>query len=173
MGKRSDFEKIDKDAYMTTDKRAVTPLINNLGFIMPFKFGDVTYYEPCAGNGDLIRLLPYKCVGFSDYELDARNTRYNTTAGCFITNPPWSREYLHPIIENLRVQLPTWLLFDADWMHTQQAAPYMVYCKTIISVGRVRWITGTKYDGKDNCAWYLFGRDETKCTFIPRTKRAS
>lgn len=171
MGKRSNYPRIDKDAYMTWDPRAALPLINALGGIMPYKFGDITYYEPCVGNGDLIKLLPYKCVGYSDIEKDARTTQYTTTADCFITNPPWSRKLLHPIIENLRKQLPTWLLFDADWMHTQQAIPYMKYCKAIISIGRVRWIPESKHDGVDNCVWYLFTDKESDCTFISRKYR--
>lgn len=164
MGKRSNFDRIDKDAYMTIDSRAVEPLVNYLG-------ENITYYEPCVGDGDLIRLLPYGCIGQSDLEKDARNTKYSTNAEYFITNPPWSRKLLHPIIDNLRIQFPTWLLFDADWMHTQQAIPYMEYCKTIISVGRIRWIPNTKVDGKDNCAWYLFVDSKTDCTFISRKKR--
>ena len=168
MGKRSEFKCRNNDAYMTTDPRAVSPLINVLGGIMSFKFGDVTYYEPCVGDGSLIKLLPYKCVGQSDLELDARITKYETEADCFITNPPWTRNLLHPIIENLRSQLPTWLLFDADWMHTQQAIPYMKYCKVIVSVGRLKWIPDSEFDAKDNCAWYLFDKEETNCRFIPR-----
>jgi hypothetical protein len=165
MGKRSDFERINKDAYMTWDARAVVPLVDYFGGTTDV---DLTYYEPCVGNGDLVRLLPYKCVGKSDDELDARTTKYQTDADCFITNPPWSRKLLHPIIENLRSQLPTWLLFDADWMHTQQAIPYLQYCKTIISVGRLKWIPDSPHDGKDNCAWYLFVDYKTPCEFVPR-----
>lgn len=171
MGKRSNFNRINKDAYMTIDQRATLPLVNVLGGMTTFKIGDITYYEPCVGNGDLIKLLPYKCVGQSDCEKDARTTKYETNAEFFITNPPWTRKILHPIIENLRAQRPTWLLFDADWMHTQQAIPHMRYCKAIISVGRVRWIPGTTVDGKDNCAWYLFVDNEVRCEFIPRMYR--
>ena len=167
MSKRSDFQRIDKDAYMTIDKRATIPLTN-------FYNGEIIrYYEPCVGTHELVaNLLPnFVCVGYSDQEVDARDTLYDTDAEFFITNPPWTRKILHPIIENLRTQRPTWLLFDADWMHTQQAIPYIKYCKTIISVGRVRWIPGTTVDGKDNCAWYLFVNGETKCEFIPREYR--
>lgn len=165
MGKRSKFSRIDKDAYLTIDSRATQPLIEYL-------ITGVSYYEPCYGKGNLVELLPgFSCVGFSDVEKDARNTKYNTSAECFISNPPWSRKLLHPIINNLRTQLPTWLLFDADWMHTQQAIPYMEYCKTIISVGRLKWIPDSTMDGKDNCVWYLFVNNKTTCTFIPRRYR--
>tara|TARA_R100001377_G_scaffold14880_1_gene7575 strand:- start:1256 stop:1879 length:624 start_codon:yes stop_codon:yes gene_type:complete len=77
----------------------------------------------------------------------------------FITNPPWSRDVLHPMIMHLSLILPTWLLFDADWMHTKQAARYLPYCKQIVSVGRVKWIPDSPHTGKDNCAWYLFETD--------------
>ena len=30
----------------------------------------------------------------------------------FITNPPWDRKVLHPLIVHLSDQAPTWLLFD-------------------------------------------------------------
>jgi hypothetical protein len=56
--------------------------------------------------------------------------------------------------------VPTWLLIDADWVHTKQAIPYLPRLKTIVSVGRVRWIPGSPYDGKDNCAWHLFDRPQ-------------
>lgn len=162
MGKRSNFERIPKDAYMTIDPRATKPLLEFLG-------NEVSYYEPCVGNGDLINLLkPHVCVGYSDVEKNATYWKYETNAKCFITNPPWSRKLLHPIIDNLRNQLPTWLLFDAAWMFTAQSAFYMKYCKVVIPVGRLRWIPGTSWDGKDDCAWYLFDKQESQCIFIPR-----
>jgi len=73
-----------------------------------------------------------------------------------ITNPPWDRGFLHPFIEHWLDIGPTWLLFDADWMHTKQSAMYMTYCRSIVSVGRIKWIEDSKYTGKDNCCWYLF-----------------
>lgn len=164
MGKRSNFPKIEKDAYMTFDPRATRPLLDYIGH-------PVTYYEPCVGKGDLIKnLYPHLCLGYSDEERDARTYHYETSADYFITNPPWTRDILHPIIENLRNQLPTWLLFDADWLHTVQAQPYLAHCKTIVSVGRLLWIPGTTETGKDNCAWYLFVKNKTKTEFIARKK---
>lgn len=169
MGKRSNFEKIEKDAYMTTDPRASAPLLR----YFESECESPSYYEPCVGNGDLVRLLqPLVCVGSSDEEKDARCTNYKTgQAKYFITNPPWSRKLLHPIIDNLRRQLPTWLLFDSDWMFTAQSAPYMKYCHAIIPVGRLRWMPGTTMDGKDNCAWYLFDKYPSRCLFVPRIEK--
>jgi len=60
------------------------------------------------------------------------------------------------------------LLFYADWMHTKQSIPYMPYCHKIVSVGRVKWIPGSKSVGKDNCAWYLFDKHEAETIFYGR-----
>jgi hypothetical protein len=88
---------------------------------------------------------------------------------CFITNPPWSREVLHPLILRLSDIAPTWLLFDADWMHTRQAAPFMPRLRQIVSVGRVKWIPDSPFTGKDNCCWYRFDRpSEDGASFIGR-----
>ena len=73
-----------------------------------------------------------------------------------ITNPPWNRKILHPMIEHFSSLAPTWLLFDADWMHTKQSAQYLTKLKKVVSIGRVKWIEGSSSVGKDNCCWYLF-----------------
>ena len=75
-----------------------------------------------------------------------------------ITNPPWTREILHMMIVHFSDQRPTWLLFDADWVHTKQAIPYLPRLRKIVSVGRVKWIKDSPYSGKDNCAWHLFDK---------------
>ena len=63
------------------------------------------------------------------------------------------------MIEILTNNADTWLLFDADWMHTIQAAPFWTLCKKIVSVGRVQWIEDSKTSGMDNAAWYLFSKN--------------
>ena len=60
---------------------------------------------------------------------------------------------------------PTWLLFDADWMHTKQSAPLMPYCRAIVSVGRLKWIPDSAMTGKDNAAWYLFDQRRSSEAF--------
>tara|TARA_B100000900_G_scaffold146008_1_gene123705 strand:- start:47 stop:568 length:522 start_codon:yes stop_codon:yes gene_type:complete len=161
MGKRSDFERIPRD-YYPTPIEAVRPLIPHL----PQKGN---FAEPCAGDGRLIRhieelsgMLGYWMTDIepmADHIGDGDATT-DKIVGCeiAITNPPWNRKILHPIIENLSNQLPTWLLFDADWMHTKQAVPYLPRLKRVVSVGRVKWIEGSNSTGKDNCCWYLFDK---------------
>lgn len=153
MGKRSEFDRIEKDFYRTIDPRAVVPLL-------PFIEGK-TYVEPCYGEGDLARMLTgaYFIRG-SDISdgTDALTIGEDYVKGVdlIITNPPWSRKLLHSMILHFCKLKPTWLLFDADWPHTKQSSELMKYCTDIVSVGRLIWIEGTKTSGKDNCAWYRF-----------------
>lgn len=163
MGKRSDFERIDKDFYRTIDPRAVAALVPHLE-------PETRFCEPCAGAGDLmdqLMALGHVCARARDIapqrdDIEQKDALTTLTGNidCFITNPPWSRHILHPLIEFLSAQHPTWLLFDADWAHTKQSAPYMRFCTDIVSVGRLIWIPGTTTSGKDNCAWYRFSRDK-------------
>jgi hypothetical protein len=175
VGKRSSFERIPRDFY-PTPAEAVGPLLTHLPAGTPF-------IEPCAGNGALIWHLEqhgHECVSAFDIEpqsprIGRRDAREplsaNTSSGAeyFITNPPWSRDVLHPIILNLSRRLPTWLLFDADWMHTRQSAPFMPFLRKIVSVGRVKWIPDSPFTGKDNCCWYLFDQtSEAPAQFVGR-----
>jgi hypothetical protein len=162
MGKRSEFERNERD-YYPTPVSAVRPLIDHL----PNSF---TFAEPCAGDGRLanhIQALTFynaTVTMLSDVEpqapgiatLDAFAFTVPNNTDYIITNPPWDRKILHPMIEHFSHQRPTWLLFDADWMHTAQSAELMKLCEKIVSVGRVKWIPNSPSVGKDNCAWYLF-----------------
>ena len=173
MGKRSNFERIQRDFY-PTPYAAVVPLLPHLRPSLHFA-------EPCAGDGRLIRYLEeagHHCVAAIDIEPRASRVQHGDAremlalkpfVEAFITNPPWSRDVLHPIIQHLSSQLPTWLLFDADWMHTRQSAPFIPYLHKIVSVGRVKWIPDSKMTGKDNCCWYLFDQtSEAPARFIGR-----
>jgi hypothetical protein len=66
------------------------------------------------------------------------------------------RTSLHPLIEKLSDLRPTWLLFDADWVHTKQSINYLPRLRKIVSIGRVKWFDKTA--GKDNSCWYLFDK---------------
>ncbi len=73
---------------------------------------------------------------------------------------------LHPMIEFFAPKFPTWLLFDADWPHTKQSKKYISMCSKIVSVGRIKWFGNMT--GKDNCAWYLFGKESSSTEFFGR-----
>lgn len=169
MGKRSEFEKIEKDKY-NTPARAAWPLIPYL------PVGDVDYAEVCAGRGDLIRHLMGEpgvtCRLATDIEPDDEESpmRIKTRdalsitaddlraagATMVITNPPWTRTVLHPIILHFLQICPAWYLFDADWMHNRQAAQLLMRCARIVPIGRVKWIPDSPHSGLDNACWYFF-----------------
>lgn len=156
MGKRSAFDRKPRDFY-PTPVEAVLPLLPHLA-------PGTEFIEPCAGDGALVGHLErhgHRCIWESDiapqrvmWEADALKLTFAN--GMIITNPPWARPILHPMISWFSSQRPTWLLFDADWIHTRQAAPFMPWLRKVVSVGRVKWIPDSKMTGKDNYAWHLF-----------------
>lgn len=167
MGKQRARKK--NDFYPTIDKRAIIPLI-------PFLPAGTIYAEPCAGAGDLMHLLEQYAGLICDWACDiephrryiARHNAMNITeadlarATCFITNPAWTRNLLHPMIRHLAQIAPTWFLFDASWSQTRQSkALGEQYCTDIVSIGRLRWFADTKNDPPDDCSWYRFSTDKS------------
>ena len=68
---------------------------------------------------------------------------------------------MHGLITHFQNIAPTWLLLDADWKQTRQAAPFLPHCSDIVAIGRVKWIEGSKHTGKDNACWYRFDSRHT------------
>lgn len=139
--------------------------------LLPFLLPETWFIEPCAGSGlmrEHLESFGHVCAGAFDIvprgkhiaTADATTEQFPRAGACFITNPPWTRSILHPIIVNLSNQLPTWLLFDSDWANNVEAAELLDRCDRIVPVGRVRWLEGDAADkghsGMDNCAWYRF-----------------
>jgi hypothetical protein len=155
VSKRSSFERRVGDFY-PTPRSAVLPLI-------PFLRGIKTFAEPCAGEGDLVRHLEtfgLRCVYAGDIAA-GRDALARTSYGainCIITNPPYDtthrRKLMHAMILHFQRIAPTWLLID--WSATKQAAEYLPHCSDIVTIGRVKWIEGSKHTGKDNHAWFRF-----------------
>lgn len=157
MGKRSSFERRKNDEYQTP----LPPVLE----LLPHLSGIRTFAEPCRGEGRLVghlESLGYTCAfasGLND-GFDAITSAWpNVAFDAIITNPPWTRKILHPMILRFQSIAPTWLLFDADWAHTGQCLPFMDQCSLIVSVGRVKWIEDSESTGKDNAAWYRFDKD--------------
>lgn len=168
MGKRSNFTRIDKDKYDTVDPRAVPPLLSHLE--------SDDFVEPCAGKGCLIDQLlrrgltcHYACDSHPDgLGIDIKDALTITEVEHqIITNPPWKRKLLHALITHfLTLGVDVWLLFDAGWAYTEQAAPFLKHCSKIVVVPRLNWFPGTEFDAQDDCAWYRFRADSGPPIFI-------
>ena len=160
MSKRSDFPRRKHDAY-ATPYAAVPSLAAHLKPL-------TLYCEPCVGDGALVGHL-YKhvhvCVASYDIQqgIDALSLNVSDMRGAeaIITNPPWTRNLLHPMIEHFVTLVPeVWLLFDGDWLWTQQAKPYIdLYLTDVVPTPRLKWIPDSKHTAKDNAAWYRFTAD--------------
>jgi hypothetical protein len=151
------FKRNPQDNY-ETPPNAVMPLLELID-------RRARFIEPCAGAGKLTRCLiahGLTCVGEYDLPVDARTRCYDVTgADFFVTNPPWRRDVLHAIIENLSNQLPAWLLLDWDWLSTKQSAPFVPRLRAFTPIGRVKWIPDSPSVGMDNACWCLFGAPRT------------
>ena len=167
------FPRRKLDQY-DTPETAVYPLFPHLPKV------DFNVWEPCAGACSLAFALssyPHcDIITVTDVEprhsavvqmnaLDA--TMLPRGSSLIITNPPWERGILHKMIEHFRKMVPTWLLIDANWMHTKQASEHLEYCAKIVAIGRVSWMENDRGGFDDSC-WYLFESDRTKTTFHGR-----
>lgn len=169
MGKRSDFPKKDRDFYGTVDNKVLR---------QPFldKIKGKTYAEPCYGHGDLeALLLPYATL---KYKCDVRATNVackvqdamtltrEQLKGCdlIITNPPFTRNVLLPMIDHFSNLKPTWLLLPADYMHNAYFGPYIEKCTRVVSIGRICWFPtdeGKRVASTDNFCWYFWPKGAT------------
>jgi hypothetical protein len=170
MGKRSNFERRPRDQY-DTPAAAVLPLKPHL----PKRF---RYVEPCAFRGtliDLLRDIGGTCVASYDIDphgpgitkRDALTLTRRDLGGARlgISNPPWKRIELHPLVAHLSDLMPIWLLIDSDWANTRQAGELIRYrLRKIVVVGRLRWIEGTTMSGKEDASWFLFDKADANNT---------
>lgn len=157
MGRRSNYDKIPRDLYETIDPKAIPKnLITHLK--------GKTFWEPCVGSGKLVEQLEgigAKCLGGSDIEplidwgvrKDGLSLTEDDLSGIdlLVSNPPYTKEVLLPLIEHWSSLRPTWLLLPATFMHVKYAQPYMEKCSNVVSIGRLyffknTWVTRYEFD---------------------------
>ena len=204
MAKRSNKPRVDKGKY-ATPLLALLPLIPHLvqpgiKFIEPCA-GDgrladwlEDYGHKCTLASDIdpynmlaaqalppsqVRMTARLIPNIDARKLDITDIPSGTTHA--ITNPPWplpggNGEPTLAIIRNmLRLNLVTWVLLSADFMHNGYATPLLRdHGAKIVSIGRVKWFPGTEHDGMDNCCWYQFvpwqRAGEGHLVFVPKAR---
>lgn len=169
------FERQARDFYATPESAVLK--------LLPHIIDIETFVEPMCGDGAIIRALEsrgWHCTAAWDIEptgemadragtWDVLGLMAEDLGDCdaVISNPPWplpsklrgglpEGSPTIQIIEHLMNMKPTWLILAADFMHNRYFAPLAPYCTKIVSVGRVKWMAGTKNTGFDNAAWYRF-----------------
>ena len=157
MGKRSNFERFDRD-YYTTPVEGVIPLLPHImGKIQRFA-------EPCAGNGALIDHIEKNsnietpvCTYACDIEpqrkdiikKNALQLTKNDAVGAevFITNPPWDRSILHPLIFHLTA-----------FSHTEPFSNFfcfILFFRKILSYHQIVYQINTNNNYLYLCLYYL------------------
>lgn len=188
MAKSSPFPNAPRDLYQT-QACGVAPLIGQLT-----RHGHMRVVDPCAGAGNIAfylaalrALTPHDVEAVGQYDvrplaphieqMDARHMSSSHVAGAdaFVTNPPWSRRLLDPLMAHLYGLAPTWLLLPLDHAANAWFAPHMEHCLEVHPTPRLRWFEPTV--GHDdvytrNTAWFLFDAEAEGGTMIfPARKR--
>ena len=108
-----------------------------------------------CGEGDLIRHLEsfgLRCAYSGDIRSgqDALGLDHYGAADAIITNPPYTRDLMHRLIEHFQAHRADLAVTGLGLGVNQAGAPYLSCCSDIVAIGRVKWIEGSKHTGKDN-----------------------
>ena len=155
----SRFPRRKNDFYATWDTRATPPLL-------PHLHPATRFIEPCAGAGDLtaqLRAAGHVCTEQTDInpqapdieQADAATRQYDVSNGeIFITNPPWTRQILQPMLLNWLKQAPVWILIDAGFPYNKRTDERIKNCLARqVPVGRLKWIRNSPHDSSKNTVW--------------------
>ena len=121
MGKRSHFPRRDRDAYADSG--------NGSGALDSASARDSHFCRT------VLRDMAISCGTWKSHGLrctyqgdiatgqDALALESYGGADAIITNPPWRRSLLHPLIRHFQKIAPTWLLLDQDWAAPSRQRP--------------------------------------------------
>lgn len=148
--------------YWPTPEKAVRGLIPHLD-------PKLTYAEPCAGRGDLMKHLqhldwvqafdasPHACAitppGLPRIEVgDAR--RDPISADAVLTDPPFDTDHLLPMMRHWQAQGVTqWLLLPATRIINLYFAPFAGDVTQLVPIRRLKWIDGSRHQGTKDFVW--------------------
>lgn len=110
----------------------------------------------------------HRCTCASDIAplgdfIDASDALSLPQRGLIITNPPFERRLLLPLLHHWVPHQPTILLLPADHMMNQWFSPFAPHLACVVPVGRISWLNNG-VGGFDNHCWMAF--DPTPQTFL-------
>ena len=73
-----------------------------------------------------------------------------------VTNPPFTRTVLMPMLNHFITLKPTWLLLPAGYMNNVYFGEAMRRCSKVVSIGRLKWIKDSKHSSTDDFCWYFW-----------------
>lgn len=143
------------DAY-DSPRAAVVPLLRVLSY-------GTEYTEPCAGKGNLLTVLDaygHSCI--DAYDLSPRgdfirqaDAMTEAPNGIVITNPPFDK--LDTLLRHwLNTADAVWLLHPAPKLFNKNFAWAIPHLTTVVPIGRVIWIEGTKDGGYVDYVWACY-----------------
>lgn len=152
--------------------------------LLPYLPSGTRFVEPAAGDYRLAAFLEgngHECVFASDIEprhdevckRDAATHDFrNYQADMIITNLPYRRDMLQPILKNLIGQLPIWMVIYSGWLDTEWAKPFMEYASHELPIGRAPWEIPGKPEGggKRDFSWVRFGIEPVPTIRLPKGK---
>jgi hypothetical protein len=159
-----------------------TPL-RALRYLAPHLPAAARFYEPCGGDGRMIRSLirlGFRCTGACDIKprdsfMVEQGSAFELTGAdlngtdLFISNPPHRRDWMQPMIDHLRVLRPSWMLIDDDWLFQVQARQ-LEFASDIVPVGRMKIFDDSKDSSTFNFAWVRFQAEPIATQFHRRIK---
>ena len=179
---KTDSAAVNPRDFWPTPMEAVPPLVERLKVTDP----NGLIIEPCAGDGRLADALTangLKVRIMSDIEPRRDDVRRGDASKLpfapthlVVTNPPWSRDLLEPILHNMVGKTNAWLLLPLDYLANLWMAPFVPYVNQIVPLGRVSWLNNGK-GGYENSAWLRFNWAQRNIVAArkpkPRTRKAS
>lgn len=168
MSKRTDTDSAvaNPSNFWPTPPEAVTPLLEPLR--QDVVLAKSRFIEPCAGDGALVDALVFhnfvRAVAFDNEPRrsdirhgDATTVDWSTVNPAIpaVTNPPWARHLLEPILAAIIGTRVVWLLLPLDYTTNLWTNPYMRHVNRIVPLGRVSW-KGNGKGGMENSAWFRF-----------------
>lgn len=162
MAKRSDFDRVPRDAY-DTPQAAVDVLLSHIDRTVP-------WIEPAAGANALANALAQSGIRIS-HRRDIAPRAPGIIAGDgailppevdghgVVTNPPFRRcefrRLLHAWLDQERT---CWILQPSGFMHTQWFARerFHAHMAEVVSLPRLQWIPGSEFKETTDHVWVRY-----------------